>query len=632
MNRQVIRRACGSRAARAPGALLLLASVLSGTAALAATQQLAAEVKLAAESAGTVQGGTLYCEVGDRIVLAVEVTGEAASDASPPEAPDVPGLKIEVARGASSQLTIINGARSERYVFAVYCYPEHEGEVEFPPLTVKARGERISATTNTFAIKVKKGMDLGNVVQLVVKPSLPRVYMHQPFTIRAELRLAKYYYNSNRVLDNSDVIELPWIASDDHFVAIGAQPELTRRTEYRAVTTPQGGAKLMFIRRADDGDFAVLAWEQSYLAKAPGTFRFDPPWYRCELATKVARQNNPFNFFGNGSLVPTEVKVARAESPAFTVEVLPIPAANRPPTYVDAVGQFDFNVDLSSSEVTVGDSLSVALKLRGTGNLEYLTMPAYGDWNAAGFREFKKQPLQKNDERQLIFDIAPIDPSVKQVPAIAFSYFDPLAEKFVTVERGPFPITVRPHPTGKVLTTTSPDAAEPDVIDIHTIKRGDGGSAPALAAWVLRLGWVPVAALSLLFLVCALLGKRWRRLARDRAWARARAALASFKERLREVEKLHRSGRSAAAYAALSKALAHYVGDKLDRPGAGLLGDEAAALLRERAVNLELVARVQALFQQCETAHYAPAHALDGLDTARREALAAVQALEESVR
>jgi hypothetical protein len=617
------------RGLRAVVRVLAIALVVLGASAGARAQQLTATLEPGASSAGDYRGGTLFCEVGDRVQLVVQITGDGAEDASPPEAPRVDGLKIDVSPAQSTRISSsVNGrvrSMTQTTLYGVNCWPLTEGEFLIPGFEVHARGDRLKTTTNGLRLKVRKGTDLSNVVFVKVTASRQHLYVEQPFTIRVELRFSSYYFR--RIMpDPGPVIDLPWMGESHRFTPIGKPAEATRQSFM--VAAGQGAVRLPFKVEGSDGDYVVLSYTQDYLAKQPGPIALEPVSFQCEVATKTEQRQN---FFFENELVATQTKAVRAESGPLTLEVRPVPTEKRPASYRDAVGKFDFSVQVPSTEVTVGDSLKVKLQLGGTGNLDYLTMPSFGDLNAAGFREFSKRPSQSEGHRDLELELAPQDANVKSVPRIEFSFFDPDQEKFITIERGPFPITVHPHPTGKVLTGLESESA-PDVIEIHTIKTEGESVVPRLAAWILHRGWLALVPLVVAVGICSAIGRHRRKLAQDRGWARSRQAMSSFRERLREVDRARARGDQAGAYAALSLALKHYIGDKVDRPGAGLVGDEAATLLKEAGVHDALIERVRAVFSRCELAHYAPAQALDGLEASQAEAVQAVNALEEAVR
>src|SRR5262245_36586988 len=109
----------GERGARILVRALAIAFVLLGANGSLDAQQLSATLEPGSSSAGDYRNGTLFCEVGDRVQLVLEVTGEGATDVSPPEAPQVDGLKIEVS-GSQSTRTTISGTGARRWSQSTY--------------------------------------------------------------------------------------------------------------------------------------------------------------------------------------------------------------------------------------------------------------------------------------------------------------------------------------------------------------------------------------------------------------------------------------------------------------------------------------------------------------------------------
>src|SRR5262249_9469284 len=118
-----------------------------------------------------------------------------------------------------------------------------------------------------------------------------------------------------------------------------------------------------------------------------------------------------------------------------------------PADFSGAVGEFDFDVTAAPGELNAGDPITVHMEVKGVGNVESVTAPrvpvgkefrAYDPTTVAD----ATGPGHLTVEQVLI----PRDATVREVPAITFSFFEPETGTYRTIARGPFPVTVHAAP------------------------------------------------------------------------------------------------------------------------------------------------------------------------------------------
>ena len=115
------------------------------------------------------------------------------------------------------------------------------------------------------------------------------------------------------------------------------------------------------------------------------------------------------------------------------------------------------------------------------------------------------------------------------------------------------------------------------------------------------------------------------------ALRRARVALKESRHTLVAAAKAVKAGDRRAAAELESRALRHYIGDKLDLEGGALTPADAARLLGERRIDAALVAEVQRQLERCDALQYrAHPDDADAADVAAVTTL--VQRLERALR
>jgi len=130
--------------------------------------------------------------------------------------------------------------------------------------------------------------------------------------------------------------------------------------------------------------------------------------------------------------------------------VRPLPIAGRPASFVNAIGRgFSIEVDASRTVVSVGDPIELTLRLRGDGPLAGLSLPPLdgpeglpAQWfgvpgggvagrvdAGANVKLFSVTIRVKSDE-------------AREIPPIAFSWFDPEAREYHTTRSQPIALSV----------------------------------------------------------------------------------------------------------------------------------------------------------------------------------------------
>lgn len=139
----------------------------------------------------------------------------------------------------------------------------------------------------------------------------------------------------------------------------------------------------------------------------------------------------------------------KSEAPAITVTVKPFPEADKPKSFNGAVGKFTFNVSLKSvEEVNLGDEMTLLATVAGTGNFRTVTSPELCcQPGFSGFFRLSDLPPtseMRGDAKYFTINLQPLSDSLKEIPSVEFSYFNPAEEKYVVLHSKPIPIIVKP--------------------------------------------------------------------------------------------------------------------------------------------------------------------------------------------
>src|SRR5438105_432571 len=150
-------------------------------------------------------------------------------------------------------------------------------------------------------------------------------------------------------------------------------------------------------------------------------------------------------FFGDPFSMLGERREVTVKSETIPLEVKPLPAG-APPTFAGAVGNFSMTADANPKRVQVGDPVTVKVEIAGRGNFDRVSAPNLSD--ESGWHKYPPSSNFKQDDDVGIsgtktFEMV-VSPNEKKsaLPPVAFSYFDPVKEKYVTLESQAVPLVV----------------------------------------------------------------------------------------------------------------------------------------------------------------------------------------------
>ncbi|MDE0838223.1 MAG: hypothetical protein OSB41_04145, partial [Kiritimatiellae bacterium] len=164
-------------------------------------------------------------------------------------------------------------------------------------------------------------------------------------------------------------------------------------------------------------------------ALRPGSIKFSP-----QLRYGVLTRQRGFL----GSMWSESARTAAVRPITVTIRALPV--AGKPPNFSGAIGQFDFSIKVSPTDVQVEELVEVTLKLKGKGHLEDNFWPEL----KLG-RSFKVYPPKASGgietERGLTQTIIPQTTNATYIPSLSFAYFDPIKGRYIVDKEGPVSLT-----------------------------------------------------------------------------------------------------------------------------------------------------------------------------------------------
>jgi len=157
-------------------------------------------------------------------------------------------------------------------------------------------------------------------------------------------------------------------------------------------------------------------------------------------------QVSPQSFFDAGGVV------SRATQP-MTIDVKPIPEE---PGFSGAVGRFKTRASMDRTDLAFGDAATLRFEIEGSGNLKWvdrgpeLTLGGAKVYPPQVKSDLRTGPSGISGSRTWEYVVVPQTMGNFEIPALAFSYFDPTAGHIVRTTTAPIPVHVTGGAPGAV--------------------------------------------------------------------------------------------------------------------------------------------------------------------------------------
>lgn len=302
-----------------------------------------------------------------------------------------------------------------------------------------------------------------------------------------------------------------------------------------------------------------------------------------------------------------------------TVNVQALPEAGKPADFSGAVGDFEFEVTTSKSALNATESLQAKVQVSGRGNLKLfelpkLNLPSSLEVYDPEFTE--KIATRINGMQGRISDSYTIVPQYKgkyPIPSISFSYFDPKAKKYKTLQSDEIVIDVIDGPvnTATAENNTTQNSTQKQVITSNSAQfrflktNADLVSGKPTDFFKSNLFYGLLFGPFLFIPIILIVRRKKRAFDNDVQGSKTRRANRLAKKYLSEAKK--RLGEKEAFYEVLERALHNYLRAKLSIETSEFSKEKINQLLAQRAVNEETIADFITLLESCEFARYTPA-------------------------
>ena len=386
--------------------------------------------------------GNSEAVVGQTVQMEIKVTG--ANNADLPAEISVDGLEIHQT-GTSRQFEMHNLTTSSSTVYIYTILPLKPGTFIIPPQMIRVGSS--SLRTPALKLNVSDSANRSTRSNQTAQPANPNQLVFAELIVPkksafvgeivpVEIRLGFDPRAHPKLIDGPEVSGQGFTAQK--LQQGGENLETINGRTYDVVTFKTAIA----AARAGKFDLGpVKAKAQVLVPRRPETRRSRSPFDLFNLDDPFSDPffSDPFGQFG-------ERREIEINSDPVAFEVKPLPQ-NAPASFSGAIGNFTMTTEAKPKSVQVGDPITVTSTISGRGNFDRVNAPALEDEH--GWHKYPPSSKFKQDDEIGIsgtktFEMV-LSPNEKKqsIPLLAFSYFDPVKERYTTLHSDPIAITVQ---------------------------------------------------------------------------------------------------------------------------------------------------------------------------------------------
>lgn len=532
-------------------------------------------------------------EIGksERFQLSFTVNAEGESFIPP----DLSDFRVLSGPNRSTSMRIINFERSVENTYSYVLIPRKSGSFQIGPASIKVNGE----TYYSKPVKIKvseqspRSGDPNDPYARAEKQAFFRVLASKTRVYQGEPFVASYklYFTGG--------VSRPEVMNEPSFTGFYKSPleikRISTRTEsYRGTNYNTG-----VIRQL------VLIPQQ--------TGRIKPGPIDLRIPTEIPTGRR--DVFGR-PLGRTIVQSASREFPE--IEVVPLPERGKPSGFSGAVGTYDLSVSASRDVLGADESLTLTVKISGSGNIKLIDAPepeipsAFEAYDPKYSENVNVNAAGMSGTKTYEYLLIPRYGGTYKIPEVQFSYFDPDRRQYRTLRSKPIEVTVEGGKAQPATANTDGGGVgyqgkervnfiNEDILFIKTdgdLKKSgqEFFGSGRFFTWTILiiLTWAGLVAFYILR----------RRRDKDQHLVRSRMAGKKARKHLALAKKALGSARHEEFYAALSTALWGYFSDKFHIPGSRLSKEVILETLQSKEIEEDTVKRIEDVMNRAEMARY----------------------------
>ncbi len=549
-------------------------------------------------------------EAGRAVQLTVTVTGTNRAETKVPE---VDGLQI-MGRGTGSSLQNINGKITASFSSIYVIYGLEPGKYEIPPITASVKGRKLAAKPLTLEILASGSRPNQQSGQTKAIPDDSPAASRQ----REKLAFIKCLPEKKRAY----VGELVPVQIKLYFRAEPGQLSQPVLDGTGIMMAPFSQKPVQRRENMNGTIYTTFTWHSTLSGVKEGSFKLGISAEAMVLLRKARSRDPFFDNFPSHSLMFDDLfmgsyqrKFMTLKTEPFILDIVPLPAANRPADFSGAIGKFSIKAEAAPQTAETGEPVTLKVEVSGQGNFDRVQCPAFPDQD--NFKVYQAEAEFDAARQTKVFEraIIPKNSGFTEVPPHILTYFDPDRQEYVTVKSNAIPLKVNganqqmqqvqqpvkpvsPSAGGQGSKSGQPQENEGLARHMAPQKLTAGAFTPAIKP-VFRQLWFMAALIICLLIIIAASGFHLRKKFDSNSAQKARQAQRRRQQALQDILQAEKQG-SMATIAACRRAI--------QAQAAGIMGIKAEAVtLADLKAHPDISEKMASLFEFTEQSAYGAA-------------------------
>lgn len=378
-----------------------------------------------------------------------------------------------------------------------------------------------------------------------------------------------------------------------------------------------------------------------------GSLKIDPLDITCVAQIRQQRARSqgydPFEDFFGDVLGTSYTNVKKdIKSQPITIEVKPLPLANKPSDFKGAVGQYTFTSKIDKTELNVNEAFTLTLTVSGKGNIELLELPKpvfppdFEVYDPKITSSVKDNALGISGSKKAEYIVIPRASGDFALESIKFSYFNPILEKYETIESDTYQIQVAKGDANSGSTAIYTQG-QSDIkylgSDIRHINTDSNKlSITGLSFFMSPMYIFLLLLMLLIFIVGLFMFKRIHKINKNEVLVRNKQATKVAKKRLTNAYNHLKINNQNGFYEEFSQALWGYISDKLNIVRSQLSMDTVREMMKSKNVSDDIINEFVELLNNCEYARFAPGDPSKKMDELYQKGIELITKAEKLLR
>lgn len=537
-------------------------------------------------------------------------------------APEMQGFDILAGpyTSQSSSTSWINGQRTSSYT-QTYTYTliaQKEGSYTIPPASVTVSGEQY--TSNGLKIKVLPADE-------------PSAENEQPAAVGERQQQASSASNSTSdnifirtVISKARVHEQECILLQYKLYFAGVDvTQFTNNTKlpefkgFLKQELEQGEIQTQLEHYNGRNYNTAVLYQTLLYPQHSGDIKIDPAQFEAVLRVQTRSQVRSIfdDFFGSYTNVTRTIT-----APAQTIHVEALPKG-KPASFSGGVGHFSLKSNITQTDVTQNEAVTLKIDISGSGNLKLLKTPAVDfpegveEYDPKVNNNFKTTTSGMSGTKSIEYLFIPRAAGTYTIPPVNFSYFDTQTGTYKTLSTPEYTLNVKRAAGSEENPVVSNYVNKEDIrqlgSDIRYINTDINTVAPRKSrlAYGSLLFWLCYLIPLLIAIILFVIFRRQIQENADLRRVRYKKANKVVQKRLKLAKQLMNDGKQSEFYEEIERAAWSYLSDRLSIPTSELNKENISQLLRQKGVDDDTVNQVNDVLATAGFARYAPSTSND---------------------